>query len=230
MNPSEENGNLVADAGDVANPVSVSGNIFRYSIPGCVQTLLYPCPIPDWYPRERHELYQGFRMDVVLRDHESPSKDNEVDAFLDFVGPKSSRLLQQVGLPPLTREYVDRSNTCCFMAIKRHTEDFPIAQLMVDVYRVTQADGTASRPMPFIHKIIVDERHKNDGCYWSNILVYTLLRDFVALHVEVHAAVEADDTELGGWYENMFFVCAGERNGVRDYVYRAHPNVYRARD
>jgi hypothetical protein len=90
MNPSEENGNEVADAGGVANPVSVSGDIFRYSIPGCIQSVVYPYYIPHWYPRERHELYQGFRMDVVLRNYESPNKDREVDAFLDIVRPQSS--------------------------------------------------------------------------------------------------------------------------------------------
>jgi hypothetical protein len=69
--------------------------------------------------------------------------------------------------------------------------------------------------MPFIHKIIMDERHKDDSCYWNNVLVYTLLLDFVDPQVEVHAAVEADDRELGGWYENMYFVCA---NGVFFYA------------
>jgi hypothetical protein len=116
------------------------------------------------------------------------------------------------------------------MAIKCDTEDFPIAQLMVDVYRVTQADGTSSRPMPLIHKIIMDERHKNDGCYWNNVLVYTLLRDFVDPHVEVHATVEADDRELCGWYENMYFMCANERNGVSDYVYRPRVFMYQPHD
>jgi hypothetical protein len=84
---------------------------------------------------------------------------------------------------------------------------------------VTQADGTT-----------VVTGIMNDGCYWNNVLVYTLLRDFVDPHVEVHATVEADDREFGGWYENMYFMCANERNGVSYYVYRPRVFMYRPHD
>jgi hypothetical protein len=106
--------------------------------------------LPSWFPSRGRILC---KTDTVIRNHQSYRKDREGDQSFDMVGPQSARLLQQGGIPPLTREVVEQDHLCCYITITCDGLQFqiPIAHLLVGIQCVVQEGGTSSHPMPFVY-------------------------------------------------------------------------------
>jgi hypothetical protein len=135
-----------------------------------------------------------YSIDIVIRNpNESLDMQRDITLFYAMLGESASHLLQKHFNYTLTAEMVEEQKLCCFVRVRHNNKSTPVAQVLVGMTTVTDADGSGASLVPLIKDFIVDDSYHKKGIeqYMVRHLGYIFLHNCKA---QIH--IKEDDAAM----------------------------------